>query len=256
MDNITADDITLNQTQVHLINNTASAGSAIYGGLIDRCFLVYKRGQKAKASRIFNHTFHIQNKEGDLSVISSDPLYVGFCVINSSTTEVNLTNCPLNTSVVVKPGQIFHVHAVVMGQHYGLISGVVDVITVSSEFSIPSQQHSQYIATRGSYLTYTLSSEENRNISLELVAEDYYSRYPSYQYQSSYIHITVEKCPLGFVEYNKKCSCVTGIQCNVTKQIVYRSSLQWIGYIARVPHQQCKDDYFISLLPTSRVSHR
>ena len=230
VDNTQADDATLNHTQVHLINNTASAGSAIYGGLIDRCFLVHKRNENAKASRIFNHTFHIQKEEGDLSVISSDPLYVGFCKINSSTTELNFTKCPLNTSVVVKPGQIFVVHAVIMGQRYGLVSGDVGAKNVNSGFSISSQEYNQYINTSRRYLTYTLFSEENRNISLELVAEDYYSRYPLYQYKFSYINIEVQKCPLGFVECNKKCSCLADFQCDVTKQIIYRSSLQWIGY--------------------------
>ena len=234
VDNVTADDIILNQTQVHLINNTASAGSAIYGGLIDKCVLFDERGQKYNhtyPSIIFDHTFHIKGNKSDLSVISSDPLYVGFCKINSSTTELNLTNCPLNTSVVVKPGQIFGVHAVFMGQRYGLVSGVVNAIAVENGFSVASHEYSQYITTNGSYLSYTVYSEESRNISLELVADDYYSRYPSYQYQSSYIYITVEKCPLGFVQRNNSCLCAADFKCDVTKQTIYRSSPHWIGYI-------------------------
>ena len=81
VDNITADNDTLHKTRVYLINNTAPSGTALYGGLIDHCILFDKPGQTYTpqiSMKIFNATFHIQHAEHDLSVISSDPLYVGF----------------------------------------------------------------------------------------------------------------------------------------------------------------------------------
>ena len=235
LDNVTADNATLQQTQVYLINNTADSGSAIYGGIIDECNL-YKDLAHAPttldSSKIFNATFHIIRQKDDLSVISSDPLYVGFCKINTTTTELDLTNCPLNTSVVVKPGQTFSVSAAIMGQRYGLVSGVV--VTQCDYCRFDKQEYSQFVNTSRNTdrsLNFTVFSKEDQNVTLKLVAEDYYFGFPSYRYQPSYIKITVEKCPLGFIEKDNKCSCLPHIQCDITSQTIHRSSPQWIGYI-------------------------
>ena len=224
LDNATADNATLHQTQVYLLNNTAYAGSAIFGGKVDECFLFAQH--KVIPSNIFNATFNIKGSKGDLSVISSDPVYVGFCKINSSTTELNITNCPLRTNVQVKPGQTFSVSAVIMGQRHGLVSGVV----VATCDNCLINQYSQFIKKHNGELNFTVFSKQNRNVSLKLVAEDYYYGFPSYRYRPSYINIIVERCPLGFIENNWKCSCLDHIPCNITSQAIHRSSLQWIGY--------------------------
>ena len=224
LDNATADIATLHQTQVYLINNTANAGSALYGGQIDECYLFAQH--KVLRSNIFNATFNIMGSKDDLSVISSDPMYVGFCKINSSTTELNVTNCPLSTNVQIKPGQTFRVSAVIMGQRYGQVSGVV----VATCDNCTIHEYSQFINTSNGQLNFTVFSKQNRNVSLKLVAEDYYYGFPSYRYQPSYINITVERCPLGFIEDNSKCSCLDYIPCNITSQTIHRSSPQWIGY--------------------------
>ena len=195
VDNVTADNTTLHQTQVHLINNTADAGSALYGGLVDWCILYDSRGQKYHKwypKEIFNDMFNIVAEADDLSVVSSDPLYVGFCNI----TEVAKDDCPLNISVAVKPGKTFTVPAIITGQRNGLVSGVVDAKCIHDDCSIDDQQYNQYInisISSGRLLRYTVFSKENRNVSLKLVAEDFYSGFPSYQYQPSYINIIVEK---------------------------------------------------------------
>ncbi|CAI8024729.1 hypothetical protein GBAR_LOCUS14346 [Geodia barretti] len=233
VDNITADNATLQQTQVYLVNNTADSGSALYGGLIDWCILYDKRGQdynKSYPSIIFNNTFSITHGKNDLSVVSSDPMYVGFCNV----TQFEQRNCPLNTTVVVKPGKTFAVSAVIMGQHHGLVAGVVVAQCIDEDCSISNNEYSQYINTSsilsGRYLTYTVFSREKRNVSLKLVAEDYFSGFPSYQYQPSFVNTFIENCPLGFIEHDKMCSCLKGIPCNITNQTVFRSSPHWIGY--------------------------
>ena len=226
LDNVTADNTTLHQTQVHLINNTANAGSALYGGQVDECYLGLFAQHKVIPSKIFNATFNIEGSKGDLSVISSDPVYVGFCKINSSTTELNVTNCPLSTNVQVKPGQTFSVSAVIMGQRYGLVSGVV----VATCDNCTVNEYSQFIKKHNGHLSFTVFPKRKRHVSLKLVAEDYYYGFPSYRYQPSYINITFERCPLGFIENNWKCSCLDHIPCNITSQAIHRSSPQWIGY--------------------------
>ena len=85
----------------------------------------FKCGEKDNISypaKIFNYTFNIEKAEHDLSVVSYEPLFVGFCNVNASTTELDRRNCPLNHTVSVKPGKTFSVSAVIMGQHYGLFN--------------------------------------------------------------------------------------------------------------------------------------
>ena len=235
LDNVTADNATLHQTQVYLINNTANAGSAIYGGHVDECTLFEERNQiphNLFPSFIFNATFHIKRKKGDLSVISSDPMYIGFCTINSSTTGPNFMNCPLKTNVQAKPGHTLRVSAVIMGQPYGLVSGIV--VSKCDNCNIYKQEYSQFLNINNTQLNFTVLSKENSHASLKLVAEDYYSGSPSYRYQPSFIHITVENCPLGFIEHHRKCSCLNHIPCDIKSQTIYRSYPHWIGY-----HQEC-----------------
>ena len=177
VDNITANNATLSKTQVYLISNTAGSGSAIYGGRIDWCILFDAKYylSMAFASKIFNDTFHIQEYEHDLSVISSDPMYVGFCKINVSTTELNLDNCKPSTSEDIMPGKTLSVSAVLMGQRYGLVSGLI--VATCAQTVTSKQEYSQYIGVKssaGKYLNYTVSSKENRNVTLQLVAEDYF----------------------------------------------------------------------------------
>ena len=241
VDNITADNETLHKTKVYLLNNTAPSGSALYGGLIDNCNLFDKPGQKYTPlipTKIFNAIFHIQHAKHDLSVISSDPLYVGFCKINSTTTKLSLKNCPLNTSVHVIPGKTFTQQAVVMGQHYGTVAGVVDVRCTSKNCCVPGEYYSQLIKleTKALELTYVVMPGDQKTVELELFAEDYYSGYPTYRYQPSYIHVTIEECPLGFREENHKCSCfLHGVICNITTQKLIRSNQHWIGYTEEYP---------------------
>ena len=243
VDNITADNTTLHQTQVHLINNTASGGNALYGGLIDSCILFDKPDQKyahGTSGRIFNATFHIQTQEGDLTVISSDPTYIGFCEVNSaSTTEDLIRNCPQTITVEVMPGSIFHISAIIMGQRHGLVAGTVDVKCIET-CAIPDNYYSQFISKRQNKtkLTYSVIPRKGTNVTLELVTEDYYFGYPTYRYQPSYIYVTIKKCPLGFREENRQCSCgfLKDITCNITKQTLNRSNTGWIGYKEQPPH--------------------
>ena len=66
--------------------------------------------------------------------------------------------------------------------------------------------------------------------SLKLVAEDYFSGFPAYQYQPSFLKVIVKKCPLGFIERNKRCSCLVHIECHINDQTIFRPNPQWIGY--------------------------
>ena len=268
VDNVTADNVTLKKTQVYLDSNIArSAGNAIYGGLIDNCVLFDKHGQQYQqnfSSKIFNFTFQPNFTQGDLTYISSDPLYVGFCTINSSTIPLNTDNCPLNTNATVMPGGSVTVHAVLMGQRYGLVSGLViawyKCNSQNCKFDKDHYSQSVNASTYGSDLTYSIypASADTLNVTLVLVAEDYYWGFPSYTYKPSHIIITIEDCPLGFKKEKKStnqyyCSCMANIQCNITEKTLLRKKPYWIGYMKDhyndttdiIHHAYCPLDYCV-----------
>ena len=136
------------------------------------------------------------------------------------------------------PGSIFHISAIIMGQRHGLVDGVVDVKCVNC--TIPEDYYYNQLIQRKSnktVLNYCVIPHKGRNLQLELVAEDYYSGYPTYRYQPSYINVTIKKCPLGFREENRQCSCGFVkdklITCNITRQTL---NTGWIGYKQQPPH--------------------
>ena len=234
IDNIT-DNSSLHNTKVLLINNSAEfAGTAIYGGLIDNCTLFDQFNQIYKTLTVFNAIFNIDASSNDLSIISSTPVYVKFCK-NMSTTNSH-HNCTQNTSIHAFPGSRFNISAFLMGQHDGLVSGIVDTTCVTKECTIQKEYWSQYFNSKQWYpLNYTVFSKEHRNVTLKLVAQDYFYGYPTYRYQPSFVFVHVEKCPLGFIEGNQECTCFPNIKCNIREQTITRVSPQWIGYKQKVP---------------------
>ena len=237
VENIFASNYTLHQTQVYLINNTAPVGTALYGGLIDECALFgsyVKNLSYGLPGKIIDATFVIHNKSHDLTAVSSDPMYIGFCEINSTTKKLSTSNCPQTTSKTVMPESIFHVPAVIMGQRYGLVTGIVSAHCVNKNCSVPHLYYSQLIQQKA---TLTTPGSE-RKIKIQLDAEDYFSTYPTYRYQPSYIYVTIMKCPLGFREVHYQCSCdfLKGVMCNITRQSLTRLHAGWIGFKEEYPH--------------------
>ena len=240
VENIFASNHTLHQTQVYLINNTAPVGTALYGGLIDECNLLGTYYVKTSTydipGKIFDNTFVIHNKKDDLSAVSSDPMYIGFCEINSTTKKLTTSNCPQTTSKTVMPESIFHVPAVIMGQRYGLVTGIVSAHCVNKNCSVPDVYYSQLIQ-QNTTLTYSVTPGSESKIKIQLDAEDYFSTYP-YRYQPSYIYVTLTKCPLGFREEHHRCLCdfLKGVTCNITRQSLTRLHAGWMGFKEEHPH--------------------
>ena len=235
VDNITADNATLHQTRVFLTNNNAkSAGTTLYGGLVDHCILFDKVGQKYSdgiSEKIFNATFHMESWNKNVSNISSDPTDVCFCINKT----INTGDCLHSTSVYVLPGSSFQVSAILIGQRHGLVSGIVDAQCTDKNCDIPTEHRHQLIhKNQCTNLTYMVLSAENTNVSLELVAEDFYLEYPAYRFQPSLIRVHILKCPLGFEARSNKCFClVKDVECNIDSESIIRQSPKWIGYMPK-----------------------
>ena len=240
--NLTTD--TILHDQVSLINNTAQfAGSALYGGFIDTCTPFHTDNRRHilhYSTKLFNATFDILHPKNDFSVISSDPVHVLFC--NDSMIN-KLQRCPHHTTVSVMPGSVFHVSVFVTGQRYGLVSGVVDVDCLpKTKCNISKQYYSQYFEAgkkKATILSYAVStsSPEREDVHLKIVAQDYYSGYPAYRYEPSFITVHVELCPLGLILQDHECSCfLNNVECNITTKSLNRQSPRWIGYAYQPPN--------------------
>ena len=235
VDNVTASSATLNKTKVFLINNTAKlAGSALYGGLIDSCVIFDNITQvyPSKAgSKIFNATFHVVPKSYDISVISSDPILVCFCSNHTFPYD-----CKYTTIVYPVPGSTFKIHAILLGQRRGLVPGVVEAhLFCKSECRITADQMTQETnGTECSALSYTILSDDDVTLTIQLIAENSYYEYSGYTYKSTQIMVHVQKCPLGSIAQDQTCSCLVGghkhIKCNIINNVITKQPPVWIGY--------------------------
>ena len=224
---------TNNQTQIQLSNNTANlAGTAIYGGRIDSCNLFAEWDNfSIDTSSVFDDLFRIHHQPNDLSPISSDPISVVFCTINET-----LKDCPQTYTQHTLPGIEFNVPVVILGQHFGTVAGIVNAHPYNGSFHLDKRYYSQYIQiekNQSSYLNYSVSSTENTTVTLLIVAEDFYSGYPTYRYKPSFIHVNIEKCPRGFIEEGKKCKFILrNVESNITANsaTITRKWPWWIGY--------------------------
>ena len=121
------------------------------------------------SSNIFNATFH---SKGDLSLISSNPLYVSFC--NDS-----LPNCTQQSThihVHVFPGNTFQVSTVLMGQYHGLVSGVVDAQCINESCSVPQRYQNQYVENKNwkpTSLTYAVLLSRAPNLRIHTIFNTY-----------------------------------------------------------------------------------
>ena len=223
--------------KVILHNNSAGyAGTALYGGLIDRCtlldFVPWHKGKDSPKKMIFNAIFDISHNSNTTSSISSDPVMVCFCSGSTS------TNCSIFTKrVSTVPGFSFQVSAIILGQRSGPVRGVVNTMCQENCKISQEQQDQNVQATdfRCSNLNYTIFASENTVKTLQLIIEDsYYGNVRNTI--ESIIEVHVQKCPFGFVPESKhhSCKCIIdsrpNIQCSIHNKSITRQPPVWIGY--------------------------
>ena len=105
-------------------NSAGIAGSVLFGGKINDCFLILS-DQLYNKSKYFNKTFDYSAQTGP-SVISSEPTNVCFC--NISGDNNNTQNC--NQKLLKKtayPGEEINISVVAVGQDYGVAPGIIEI---------------------------------------------------------------------------------------------------------------------------------
>ena len=95
----------LNTIQVTFISNTAGfAGSSLYGGYLDEC---HSMGLSVSGLSIFKKIFYY-NSSSDLSIISSDPISVCFC-LGTITLKPVCQKQNWSCTIAVYPGETFSI---------------------------------------------------------------------------------------------------------------------------------------------------
>ena len=235
-------------------DNSAAAGSVLYGGAIDNCKLTDQ--ESYSSGEVFDMLVHIENDNTN-SNISSDPFRICPC-------ENNLPNCSKSDkSYTVHPGETFHVSVVAVGQRNGTVPiRVRGHLTYKYYSSTPignlhPLQYSQATFNTCTILNYTLFSLLG-NVELKLYADGPCSTF------GNELNLTLnvnQTCPPGFKlsEIERSCVCNQRLaeytnQCDITDGLgrITRSSHDqfWVGYDnesnALILHPHCPFDYCVS----------
>ena len=228
-------------------NNTAGvAGSVLYGGYIDQCYLLpysvittaLQNSRMILKELFFNHT-----TQNDLSVIASDPIGVCFCANGKLDCE---------RKVVVKevlPGGTFEATVVVVGQSNGIVPGVVHARFINNTelHSLDHLEYSQNVNQSCTTLNYSVFSNQDYEW-LELTAESPDPQRVPFAFPLINIHLL--PCPPGFSLSGipGRCSCASalakhGYQCDIHTQSIQRPSQVWVGcnyhFTANYPNNTC-----------------
>ncbi len=156
-----------NQLNISLTfeNNSAlEAGDALYGGVIERCFVVTLSGflfhdRRVIGGEIFNEIAVIR-QEYHTSIISSNPEKVCFCIDGAPDCDL------LSYELASFPGQSFQLPLVAVGQRQGAVPAVVrSSIFQSTTAKFGQLQELQETERHCRNLTYTVNS----NMELEII---------------------------------------------------------------------------------------
>ena len=192
---------------VHFVleNNTAEeAGTALYGGMVDRCDLLESTtAQPIYSDVIFNEIFNITNAK-DASrelIISSEPFHICPCYYghpNCSQSEVTVT---------AYPGESFSVSLVAVGQRYGIVPSLIQSNINGNGASLGDLQYAQSTENACTPLQFTVSSI-NHSVTLTLLADG-----PCLDLGDSLqVNVDLKSCPVGFQLSSKQCICEQRLQ--------------------------------------------
>ena len=232
---------------VHFVleNNTAEeAGTALYGGMVDRCDIQKSTvAQPFHSDVIFNKIFNItkrKNASRELG-ISSEPFRLCPCYYghaNCSQSEVTLT---------AYPGETFSVSLVAVGQRKGIVPSLIQSTIDGNGASLGDLQYAQSTKNACTPLHYTVSSI-NHSVTLTLLADG-----PCLDLGDSLqVNVDLRSCPVGFQLSEAHCICEQRLQkytssCDINDLKIGVDGSVWVGLDKTtdgiILHPDCPFDY-------------
>ena len=180
---------------VTLENNTADeAGSAVYGGKIDQCYLYTSNLKLAYNSTVFTELFKIVDNVSLVSRVSSNPVAFGFCKHRYTLLIKNNILVAIVDIVEVYPGQLFTVPVVLYGQRNGSVPGIVraELVNKSRGAHFAPLQETQETKSSCTNLTYNIFSDRQEELILLRIDGVQYS---DPQRNEFIIRFTLLPCP-------------------------------------------------------------
>ena len=234
-------------------NSAVEAGTDLYGGSIDSCYIVvqifvYNPTPPIASGKTFDAITSCENKPA----VSSDPLHICTC-------RDDLTNCTGSYHPEpVYPGGTLEVPVIALGQRNGTTAAVIQV-TDTSKTRLSSLEYSQRIDNTCNTLKYTIHSravDTTQEMTL-------YAQGPCSPSQTNTLTVTmnIQNCPPGFqLSMNEPiCICTERLQqftntCLVDNTTVLRehNAEFWVGYDldnesrGLILHTNCPFDYCTS----------
>ena len=248
-----------NFRNIFFINNKADvAGSAIFGGLLDRCsfnflaevFLrvtnasIFSQSLNAVSYLAHYNVTNLKSNETSL-VISSNPLHVCFCIDDQP-------DCYYKPPTVkVRKGERFVLSLVAVDQVNNTVLNSTIYSIVSPQAGLMEGQSIQYTNKSCTQLQYNIVSPHD---SEQLII---YADGPcKEQMQSrSPIDVIFTQCPIGFITTDTSCVCDPVIfpnyviECSVNSGFVRLKPNVWMSYINKTDQQgfilypHCPFDY-------------
>ena len=229
----------LNTTHVRLLNNQANyAGTAIYGGSVDYCYLFNRIKQNVTSTYVFDQIFD-NPPASDSSFISSDPYNVCLCNTTNNMPMCNESNVPNKAAF---PGQNFTVTVTIVGQRAGTVPGVVLARFAADTKWNPqlgNLQNSQTINTTScTDLSYAVfSNQKSERVVLTVQQAEVRGIFPYYR-QPLQLVVLLQHCPIGFElreDVPVFCDChpilaTQGFICHISNRTIERPPGEWVGY--------------------------
>ena len=228
-------------------DNVAEAGSALFGGSVDRCVL--EGYPKVHSGKVFDMIANYSKQPDTLSTISSIPLHVCLCT-SSQPCSANKTY-----SQIAYPGQTITIVVAALGQRNGTSPATINaIINSSGKSKLGMSEDRQHIDGTCTKLDYTIFSCE-RNIHLTLYVDTSCSLLNvSENFLGIPIHLL--QCPPAFTlsESTGGCVCEERLQmytnsCNINNQTILHNKHFWVGYDNQskskglILHPHCPFDY-------------
>lgn len=225
-------------------NNHASlAGSAVYGGSIDNCYLMPQIVDARISTDVFDRITVFEDSNDTVSSISSDAMQVCSC-------SNGQTDCTISQLSYAKyPGETLSVTLSPVGQREGTVPAVIRAyFEIDSPARFDEFQEAQPANATCTELQYTVFSH-NRSENISLFAEGPCGRLGV----PLSLNITLLPCPPGFTisETAQGCLCDPRIQkytnqCDIADGTIHRDGDFWVGLDNSdgvILHPHCPEDY-------------
>ena len=240
--------ITNDYSGLYFQNNTAEeAGSLLYGGGIDQCFLLastFVGLNFQKGIEIFDRVFHYETYFEDISRISSDACKICFCDIQ------NRPNCDVSSkAITIYPGETISIPLITVGQRNGAAMGTLKAVEIAEEHQISEVLKSWQPACSNYNYTVIINTSigDYNSTTIYLSTDDTTS--------NIIVEIDILDCPPGFM-LSDRGECIysheltntfTDTLCDLENQLISTQGGVWMGYNVNqtciIAHSSCPFDY-------------